>query len=111
MTRTANTLTVSPALRQLLIHCHTFCNVDCCRADAFDISEGIIARWLEFERVDRTSDLAADIQRIKMLIDQSEREVILAARDLESAWPADDFKAFWHRLQASFTSALNTAGR
>jgi hypothetical protein len=97
---------LSPALMQLLTSCHTFCSVDCCRADAFEISEGIIARWLDLDRVDRTGEIAAEIEQIKGVLDQSEGEIILAARGLESTWPNEEFQTFWDRLESAFSSAL-----
>ena len=106
MKSTSYTLSMSSALRQLLIHCHTSCSVDCCRANAFQISETMISRWLAFERVDRTGELAEEIGRIKEMLRQKEGKVILSARGLDSEWRVDEFKIFWDRLEAAFVSAL-----
>ena len=100
-------LDISPALRQLLISCHTFCSVDCCRVDAFEISEGSIERWLDLERIDRTSEIAAEIGRIKAELGQSEGEVMLTARGLESTWCVEEFQTFWDQLESAFSSARN----
>lgn len=107
MNRPAFNLVLSSPLQQLLIHCQINCTADCCRANAFQISADMIARWLEFDRVDRSSELAYEIQRVKELLDQSEGDVVLATRGLESSWPAGELKAFWGRLESAFASAVS----
>ena len=96
---------LSPAMSQLLMSCHRYCSVNCCRADAFEISEGIIGRWLDLERVDRTGMIVAEIERIKLALDRSVGEVVLTARGLESTWPVEEFLKFWDRFESAFSSA------
>jgi hypothetical protein len=102
---------ISSSLRQLLIHCHTVCSVDCCRGSAFQISEAMIRRWLDLDRIDRSAELANEISRVRSLLTQQEGEVILVARDLESTWPVNEFKDFWNQLENSFLLAMRGRAR
>ena len=97
---------LSSALRRMLHDRQIFCTPDCCKERAFEITEGTIARWLEGERIDRTRELAEEIGRIARDLRRCEGRIFLTARDLESGWDLDDFRAFWEHLETTFASAI-----
>ena len=100
------TVTVSPALRRLLLECQTWCSADCCKAQAFSLRDGVIAGWLGSERVDRSAELADEIDRVGTNVREADDRVILAVRGLESGWSAVEFKAFWASFRAAYSSAV-----
>ncbi len=99
---------LSSALRRLLCDHQTVCSADCCKAMAFLINEASIARWLSFERIDRTSEIATEIASVEGDIRGAEGNIVLAARGLESEWSADEFRAFWNHFQATYVKATVT---
>jgi hypothetical protein len=98
---------LSPTLRRLLFDCQTWCKADCCKAEAFRFTERILTRWLEFERIDRSREIAAEIARIESELQHGEGQVFLAARGLESTWDLNAFRAFWKHLEEVFNAAVN----
>ena len=102
-----HTVVLSPALRRLLLDLQTWCSADCCKGDAFGISEAPISRWLEGERIDRAREIAEEIAKIEGDLQQAEGRIVLAARGLESDWDKTAFRAFWERFAVAFTSAVS----
>ena len=100
-------VTTSPALRRLLLDCQEWCRADCCKERAFTITEVSIARWLRLERIDRSREVAEEIRQIGACLPRSHGWVFLAVRGVESDWRADDFRAFWCRLEAAFRSGVD----
>jgi hypothetical protein len=111
MERIRRVVTASPALRRLLLDHRECCTADCCKEKAFRITEASIARWLGHERIDRTREMAEEIRRIHVDVQEVEGWVLFEARGLESEWGADAFRAFWGRLKSAFTRAVETDAR
>jgi hypothetical protein len=107
----SHTVTPSPTLRRLLLDHRIWCNPDCCKGEAFQITAGSIARWLEGERIDRSGELAEEIGCIKAGLPRSEGQIFLAARGMESGWSVGDFRAFWGCLEAAFALAVGARER
>ena len=103
----AHSVVLSPALRRLLLDLQTWCTADCCKGDAFRISEAAISRWLEGERIDRTRELAKEIAEIEGCLQQAEGRIALAVRGLVSDWDKVAFRAFWESFVVAFTSAVS----
>ena len=78
------TIALSSALRRLLCDQQIFCSADCCKAWAFQVSGGSMSRWLTSERIDRTHEIAAEIEGIKVNIGDVEGSIFLATPGLES---------------------------
>jgi hypothetical protein len=101
-------VTMSPALRRLLLDHQSWCTADCCKERAFRFTEDSIARWLGFERIDRAREIVEEIAKVKADVQRTTGRIFMAARGLESDWVADDFKAFWGRLERAFTLAVES---
>jgi hypothetical protein len=107
----SHTVTPSSALRRLLLDHQIMCSPDCCKGHAFQITAGSIARWLEWERIDRSREIGEEIGSIKAGLQWAEGQVFLAARGLESGWSMGEFQAFWGCLEAAFKLAVEARER
>lgn len=107
MNTSIHTVSFSPTLRRLLFELQVWCSADCCKADAFRISEAAIRRWLEGERIDRAQDLTEEIAKIEDGLREAEGPVTLAVRDLASDWNLAAFQAFWEKFAAAFAAAVS----
>lgn len=99
------TVTLATPLRRLLSDHQIFCSADCCRDWAFEITEASMSRWLESERADNSGEIAAEIDRVARDAQTAPGRVYLAVPGLESEWDAEQFRAFWEHLRATFWSA------
>ena len=104
----AYTVVLSSFLRRLLCDRQVFCSVDCCKEHAFQLTEGSIGRWLDFERTDRTREIAAEIKEVASASRHVSGRIIMAVRGLESVWNAEQFREFWGRFQGAYTLAVES---
>jgi len=111
MKRDVHRVAVSPTLRRLLLDCQMWCSADCCKANAFELTESAVTRWLRLEHLDRSQEVAEEIGRVRSELQQAVGQIFLAARDLESTWDTEAFKAFWGRLEAAVNSAVEARER
>jgi len=102
----SHTVTLSSALRRLLCDHQIVCSADCCKSLAFQLSEGSIARWLNAQRIDRTREIAAEIEGVEAGVRGVVGRVVLAVRGLESEWDVEEFRAFWEQFLAAYTVAV-----
>ncbi len=102
---------ISPVLGRLLMDCQTRCTADCCKEQAFMLTEDSISSWLGPERIDRNREVSEEIGKIKADLHKATGRVLLAARGLESYWRAADFRAFWCKLETIFTRSVATRTR
>ena len=97
-------IVLSSALRRLLCDHQIFCSADCRKARAFQLVEGSMARWLSFERTDRTHEIASEIEHIRANIRDVGGGIFLAASGLESEWDLSEFRIFWERFGEAYTA-------
>ena len=99
-------MTLSSALRRLLVELQTWCSADCCKGRAFSVSAAAVGRWLDGERIDRAREMAEEIARVGAGLSEAEERVALAARGLESGWAGAEFRAFWERFAQAFAAVV-----
>jgi len=105
------TVTLLSPLRRLLRDHQIFCAAHCCKEQAFGLTEGSITRWLDFERADRSREIAAEIDRVASDVQCAAGRIWLDSPGLESGWGADEFRAFWGRLQTTYARAVEAHER
>ena len=103
-----NSISVSPTLRRLLSDCATICTVDCCRQDAFDLAGSRVEQWLESERIDRTAEIASEIERLlQSVLNENGAQVRIDDRDLMSTWKTADLRDFLEAFRQRFRLAVS----
>lgn len=104
-------ISFSPTLRRLMLELQTQCTADCCKGSAFRVSDALVCRWLNGERIDRYDELAEEIEKIELIAASLQSKIRLSARHLESEWPLDEFRDFWRGFATAFRSAKSAFGR
>jgi hypothetical protein len=106
-THRETSISVSPELRRLLVHCEQKCTADCCKSDAFNIDAVTIRRWLDEERIDRSSNMRSELADLVEHIGTATNRIRFDIRGLESVWEQHDALLFFKKCFDCFPAAVN----
>jgi len=95
-------ITVSPALRRLLVDRLDQCSADCCHSLAFTISDFDVRLWYGNERIDRYDEITTELRELVSSIRDFEGKIDFDIREVESSWESSEALSFFTILYRSF---------